>query len=411
VAFDAIKDAISNSLTLHWMNEEDPIILYTDASLLGLGAMLVQDQKGEEVPLMFVSKKFTPTQRNWSTIEQEAFAIFYSILQLQSFLLNRHFFVKTDHRNLVYLSTSVVPKVIRWRLRLLEYRFTVVHIPGVSNVVADTISRSFAVDLGAEVQSQSHVVAAPVTEKDQQLLIRSMHNELVGHHGIEKTMHILKEAGFGWDGMRQMVKEMISNCLVCQKIKYHAHVPLATWHNHLHGDYPMKAVSIDTLGPLPMDRMGNQYILVILDDFSKFAELFAVASTATIEYVKCLVSHIGLFGLMKQVRTDGGSQFTSTLSSELSQLIGFEHVVIAPYHPQANGLVERKNAEVMKHLRALVLTRKVHAIWSSYLPLVQRILKFTNDATLKCCYFGKCYVVSYDQVPINTFLQELKSVQ
>ena len=129
VAFDAIKDAISNSLTLHWMNEEDPIILYTDASLLGLGAMLVQDQKGEEVPLMFVSKKFTPTQRNWSTIEQEAFAIFYSILQLQSFLLNRHFFVKTDHRNLGYLSTSVVPKVIRWRLRLLEYRFTVVHIP------------------------------------------------------------------------------------------------------------------------------------------------------------------------------------------------------------------------------------------------------------------------------------------
>jgi hypothetical protein len=80
-------------------------------------------------------------------------------------------------------------------------------------VVADTISRSFAVDLGTEVQSQSHVVVAPVTEKDQQLLIRSMHNELVGHHGIEMTMHILFEAGFGWDGMRQMVKEMISNCL------------------------------------------------------------------------------------------------------------------------------------------------------------------------------------------------------
>ena len=78
------------------MNEVDPIILYTDASLLGLGAML---EKGEEVPPMFVSKKFTSTQRNWSTIEQEAFAIFYSILQLQSFLLDRHFFVKTDHRN------------------------------------------------------------------------------------------------------------------------------------------------------------------------------------------------------------------------------------------------------------------------------------------------------------------------
>ena len=86
--------------------------------------------------------------------------------------------------------------------------------------MADTISRSFAVDLGAEFQSQSHAVAAPVTENDQQLLIQSIHNELVGHHGIEKTMHKLKEAGFGWGGMKKMVKEIITNCLGCQKIKF-----------------------------------------------------------------------------------------------------------------------------------------------------------------------------------------------
>ena len=93
VAFDAIKEAISNSLTLHWMNEVDPIILYTDASLLGL-AMLVQDQKGEEVPLMFVSKTITPTQRNWSTIEQRSIRNLLFNFTTSIFLIGSTFFCK-----------------------------------------------------------------------------------------------------------------------------------------------------------------------------------------------------------------------------------------------------------------------------------------------------------------------------
>jgi hypothetical protein len=105
--------------------------------------MLVQAQPSGEVPIGFFSKKFTETAQRWSTIEKECFALFAAVIFFQSYLLGRLFFIRTDHKNLVHMHSSAVPKVIRWRLRLLEFNFIVLHIPGVDNVVADTLSRVF----------------------------------------------------------------------------------------------------------------------------------------------------------------------------------------------------------------------------------------------------------------------------
>jgi len=144
----------------------------------------------------------------------------------------------------------------------------------------------------------------------------------------------------------------------------------------------MQSLSIDTLGPLPEDNLGNKYILGIVDNFSKFIHLFPTRSTTAVEYISALVKHIGLFGLPQSIRTDGGSQFTATVCEELSKLLKIDHLVITPYHPQANGMIERRNAEVMKHLRILVFTRDMGNSWSDALPLVQRILNFTKDSSI-----------------------------
>ena len=93
---------------------------------------------------------------NWATIEQECYAVYYSIITLQSYLLGRHFFVATDHRNLMYLEKSVVPKLVRWRLRLLEFQFTIIHITGVDNVVAmDALSRALRMVAPDGMESES----------------------------------------------------------------------------------------------------------------------------------------------------------------------------------------------------------------------------------------------------------------
>ncbi|NJO65355.1 MAG: hypothetical protein HC836_46865 [Richelia sp. RM2_1_2] len=284
-AFIDVKRAISQCSTLSWLVPNDPIILYTDASTVGIGACLVQVQNGEEKPIMFVSKKFSEAASNWSTIEQECFAIFYACIQLQSFLLGRKFFIKTDHKNLVYLSSSSVPKVIRWRLRLLEFDFVVIHIPGSENVAADYLSRIYSV---------VHEAENILSEDEQQNILSMYHNDIIGHHGISKTYSLLKSKGYNWSGMKADISVFIKNCIYCQKVKRGELASDAEIH-HLHGDYPMASLSADVIGPLPEDKYGNKYILVIIDNFSKFTNLYAIGYNTSQAFAQCLISHIGVF--------------------------------------------------------------------------------------------------------------------
>eukprot|EP00762_Andalucia_godoyi_P005502 ANDGO_00514.mRNA.1 Retrovirus-related Pol polyprotein from transposon 412 len=119
-AFDRLKYAIVDASSLHHLDYAKEIILRTDASINGIGGVLLQRSEGKEQPVWYLSRKFTAAESKWSTIEQEAFAIFYCITELSHFLLGHRFVVETDHRNLVYLHQATAPKLVRWRLRLQE---------------------------------------------------------------------------------------------------------------------------------------------------------------------------------------------------------------------------------------------------------------------------------------------------
>ena len=67
---------------------------------------------------------------------------------------------------------------------------------------------------------------------------------------------------------------------------------------------------------------------------------------------------------------------------DLMEFLGVKHHVIVPYHPQANGIVERRNGEVLKHLRAIIMERRVRDKWSQYLPIVQNILNHAVDSSI-----------------------------
>jgi hypothetical protein len=99
-----------------------------------------------------MSRVLRKPQDNWSTIEKECYAIFVALLwEFDYFLLEgRHFFLLTDHRNLVYMAEpqpdwceNVVDKLMRrWKkLIIQQYNFGVMHIEGEKNVVADVFSR------------------------------------------------------------------------------------------------------------------------------------------------------------------------------------------------------------------------------------------------------------------------------
>jgi hypothetical protein len=383
-AFVALKDAIAEAPLLHHLDYSKPIILRTDASTAGVGGMLLQKVAGMERPVSFVSKAFTPAESKWSTIEQEAFAIYYCVTSLQHFLLGHPFVVETDHKNLLYLERATAPKIVRWRLRLQEFNFQLVHIAGKSNVVADALSRCFSVAgapacdsaLPAEVPT---VLAAPVGAVSHLDDISAVHNALLGHHGIHRTEALLRGAGKSWDSMRDEVAAFIQSCPTCQKVRLGQGSMAAALSTTVASE-PFDVVAVDTVGPLPIDSNGNRYVIAVIDCFTRFVELRATASPTAQAAVTVLLDVFARYGAPRALRSDQGSQFTARLVEQFLKEVGTAHQLTFAYHPEANGIVERANAELGRHLRALVLDRRMASTWSAALPLVQRIMNAAPHA-------------------------------
>jgi len=70
------------------------------------------------------------------------------------------------------------------------------------------------------------------------------------------------------------------------------------------------------------------------------------------------------------------------MAQSLSEMLHFKHIVIVAHRTQTNGIVERRNQEIMKHLRALVMEKRIKEEWSSALPLVQRIMNYSIDGSI-----------------------------
>ena len=320
-AFVEVKQLISDAGCLHVIAPQGELVLFTDASEVGSGWCLMQKQEGKWKPICYGSHKWSLAAQNWAVIQKELYGIFVGITDCSSYLLGRPFTLATDHRNLVYLKTSKIPKLVRWYLALSEFQFNIVHIPGEENVVADVLSRFFKV--------------AVVEEKEVEVnqLLKSLHNSNVGHLGVSRLVKALKQSGIEWSGMQKDVEEFVSQCPICQKLKLKKQPVVLTEGYTLTSSGPMDCISVDSIGPLSEDDYGNKYILHFMCAFSKFNMLIPTKNVDALSYVHSLMLWIGLFGVPSRVRTDGGTQFTANVCGELNTLLGLDHFVIVPYHP------------------------------------------------------------------------------
>lgn len=145
-AFDKLKYALISPPVLIYPDFTKRFILYTDASTVAMGAVLAQvsDVDQQVHPVAFWSKTFNPSQRNWTTSEQECAAIITAIRQFD-WCLHSNFDVVTDHSALVWLlnqKTPPTPRLARWITFIQQYQFGVSHRPGKQHADADAMSRA-----------------------------------------------------------------------------------------------------------------------------------------------------------------------------------------------------------------------------------------------------------------------------
>lgn len=421
VAFQAVKDAIVHSCTLKFLADEGEVRLYTDASDYAIGAHLVQvDETGVERTVAFYSKKLNDVQSRWNVTEKEMFSVIEAVHKFHTYIGGRHFVVMTDHRNLIFWQTvSDSAKVERWRQKLSIYDYTMRHLPGVENCMADSLSRLIApvvtrkrkleqnpattlegkrgpgdssrsstfedsVERAEVVEDFPERVAAdeqeddPLEEPDSALepeeIIRRYHGGIEGHFKVKTTYERMKRHGHHWKNMYQDVVKFVDACIACQKTAIAAsgsHGPSFD----LHAAEPFDHVSIDLTGELEMDAYGFKYVLVIIDHMSRFVWLYPLKSKDSPEVARKLLELICLWGTPKRLHSDGGGEFVSAVINETLKLLDVPQTVSIPYSHQDNGKVERAIRDVKNQLMAYLVEADLVALsWSDVLPCIARIM-------------------------------------
>jgi hypothetical protein len=177
------------------------------------------------------------------------------------------------------------------------------------------------------------------------------------------------------------VKRFIKTCPICQKIRHGQGAMMAALSTTIRTGL-FERIAIDTVGPLPVDEDQNQYIIVMICSFSRFTELYPSKDASALSAAKAVLDLIGRYGCPLEIQSDQGTQYANELMSDLSAFLKINQRFTLPYRPQANGMVERVNQEVMRHLRAIVYERRVKRNWSLYLPLVQRIINTSVHSSI-----------------------------
>ena len=142
-AFGQAKKAMIEAVARYLPDFTSPFVLRTDASVVGIGATLVQyDRDNVERLVACFSRALTSAEAKWNVTERECLAAVEAIHKFDMLLHPTQQFVwQTDHANLVHLRDSANARVQRWAMALGGYDFVVEHVPGVLNVAADALSR------------------------------------------------------------------------------------------------------------------------------------------------------------------------------------------------------------------------------------------------------------------------------
>ena len=145
-AVDALKEAMTTAPVLAYFDITAKTELFTDASGVAIGGVVQQvDAAGHSRPIGYYSRRLTPAEMNYHTYDRELLAVKETLMAFRHLLLGIKISIKTDHQSIRQLysqSSELMGRRLRWLCFLNEFDIEEIqHIPGVSNVVADNLSR------------------------------------------------------------------------------------------------------------------------------------------------------------------------------------------------------------------------------------------------------------------------------
>ena len=399
--FDLLNQRLADAALLYHPRLNTTLTLHCDASSGGVGSVLTQYNPEQEQfePLFFYSKSLDKAWRSKTIFQKELEAAFLSVKRLNRFLIGQKTILFTDNLALYNALNSPKdqPPVELRKMQYISQYVDEFHlIEGKLNLVADALSRiewdertlnalrldavidyhklfdeqrveetmlakntkfskrAIKTENGAEVQvwhydSNGNYPLVYVPKSMRSDVIDAYHT--LFHPGQKATSRMVAQR-FYWPELNADVRSHVKHCRDCQqsKVTRTSQIPVNRITGH---DARFKQIHIDLVGPLPVVR-GHQYIMTIMDRFSRFVVAQPVRKIDTISCFNTLVnSWMKYFGCPGVVTADRGRQFDCRLFRELCRTLNAKVNHTTAFHPASNGILEREHRKLKASLRAL----------------------------------------------------------
>ena len=417
-AFAEVKAELVKPTILTLYDPEAAAKISADASSYGLGAVLLQKSESTWKPVAYASRSMTDTERRYAQVEKEALATTWACDKFANYILGKKIEIETDHKPLVPLLgtkhlDNLPPRVLRFRLRLARYDYSISHVPGKLLHTADTLSRAptsptdgeitdTTVQEEAEMLMEVYIAHLPASQQRIDEYRRSQatdpvcstvvnycrhgwpdkrnidptimpywktRGELTVHDSLllygsrivvpkslqRETLLKIHEGHQGIQRCRLRARSSVWWPGISQQINDLVHRCSVCVKNSTPRQEPMIPTK---LPDHPWQRVGSDLFLlngvnhlVVVDYFSRYPEVIKLKSTTTTSIVEALKAIFSRHGVPETLVSDNGPQYASQEFSEFARSYDFCHVTSSPYFPQSNGQAERTVQTVKKLLK------------------------------------------------------------
>lgn len=380
---------LSTAPTLMLFQEDAPIELYTDASSIGYGAVLVQTVAGRQHPVAYMGQRTTDAESRYHSYELETLAVVRAVKHFRHYLYGRKFKVITDCNALKASKNKkdLLPRIHRWWAFLQNYEFEVEYRKGERLQHADFFSRNPSTEKSVnvmtrdtewlQIEQRRDDVLRPLIETmssnspaegyvlEEGVLKKTLTNAILGihkpivvpksfqwslinsyhvalhHTGWEKTLQKLRET-YWFDKMNTTVRRFVDNCVVCKTSKGPSGASQVQLHPIQKPTAAFQVIHMDITGKLGTRNAEGQdeYVIVVIDAYTKYILLSYSNDKSPSSSLAALKRVVHLFGTPVQVVVDGGREFLGEFKV-YSDRFGINIHSIAPGVSRANGQVER----------------------------------------------------------------------
>ncbi|GJT86364.1 putative reverse transcriptase domain-containing protein [Tanacetum coccineum] len=433
-AFQLLKQKLCEAPILALPEGNDDFVVYCDASLQGLGAVLMQREK----VIAYASRQLKPHEENYTTHDLELGAVVFALKIWRHYLYGTKCTVFTDHKSLQHIldQKELNMRQRHWLELLTDYDYEIRYHLGKENVMADSLSRikphqvrSLVMTIHSKflsqiLQAQNEALKEenlkaenlrgmnkafeirpdgtgciknrswlPLFEGLRDLIMHESHKLKYSiHPGSDKMYQDLNKL-YWWPNMKAIIAEYVGKCLTCSRVKAECQKPSGLLVQPEIPIWKWERIKMDFITKLPKTSNGHDTIWVIVDRLTKSAHFIPTRETDSMEtltrlYIKEVVSR---HGVPISIILARDSHFTSRFWQSLQSALGTQLDMSTAYHPETDGQSKRTIQTLKDMLRACVID--FGKGWERHLPLVEFSYNNSYHASIKATPFEALYGV------------------